>query len=121
MAEFGPPELSELLQANGVPTHRAEENANRLDAMMKDSILRLYRSAVHVWSEWEPALADITSPSLVFWGTADQFEPVERADFVAKSVRATRLVKLDSGHWTPLQQPRELADALTRHWEDVRA
>ncbi|MFI1488274.1 alpha/beta fold hydrolase [Streptomyces sp. NPDC020747] len=121
MAEFGASQLSELLQANGVPARRAEENAGRLDAVMKDSILRLYRSAVDVWSEWEPALADITSPSLVFWGTDDQFEPVERADAVAKSVRATSLVKLDSGHWTPLQQPREVAAALTRHWESVQA
>ncbi|MFF3659403.1 alpha/beta fold hydrolase [Streptomyces olivochromogenes] len=121
MAEFAPSALSELLQANGVPAQRAEENASRLDATMKDSILRLYRSAVHVWADWEPGLADITSPSLVFWGTDDQIEPVERADAVAKSVKATTVVRLDSGHWTPLQQPRALAAALTRHWESVRA
>ncbi|MFG2953602.1 alpha/beta fold hydrolase [Streptomyces sp. NPDC048291] len=121
MAEFSAPQLNALLQANGVPAHRAEENAGRMDAVMKDSILRLYRSAVNLAAEWEPGLVNITSPAIVFWGIADQFDPVERADFVAKSVRATRLLKLDSGHWTPLQQPRQLADVLTQHWESVPA
>ncbi|MGW0582039.1 alpha/beta fold hydrolase [Streptomyces sp. NPDC002920] len=121
MAEFDASELSRLLQASGVPAHRADQTASRLDATMKESILRLYRSAAHVGAEWEIGLADLTSPALVFWGIADRFEPVERADILAKSVRATNVVRLDSGHWGPVQRPRELADALTQHWESVRA
>ncbi|MFE9444460.1 alpha/beta fold hydrolase [Streptomyces sp. NPDC006602] len=57
----------------------------------------------------------------MFWGRDDQYQPVEYADGLAKSVRATNLVLLDSGHWPQLQQPREVAAALTRHWESVRA
>ncbi|MET7727664.1 alpha/beta fold hydrolase [Streptomyces mirabilis] len=121
MAEFDASELSKVLQAGGVPAQHADETASRLDATMKDSVLHLYRSAVHVGSQWEIGLADLTNPSLVFWGSVDQFEPVERADDLAKSVRATNVVRLDSGHWVPVQRPRELADALTRHWESVRA
>ncbi|MDW8803304.1 alpha/beta hydrolase [Streptomyces scabiei] len=107
--------------AGGVPAHRTEQTASRLDTTMKESILRLYRSAAHVGTEWEMGLASLTSPFLVFWGIADQFEPVERAGILAKSVRATNVVRLDSGHWAPVQRPRELADALTQHWESVRA
>ncbi|MFE2069590.1 alpha/beta fold hydrolase [Streptomyces sp. NPDC059467] len=121
MAALDPSELSKLLQANGVPAQHAEENASRMDATMKDSVLRLYRSAVLLWEDWRPGLADITSPSLVFWGNDDQFAPEQYAEPVAKAVRATGVIRLDSGHWTPLQRPRELADALAQHWASVPA
>ncbi|MET7782149.1 alpha/beta fold hydrolase [Streptomyces mirabilis] len=38
-----------------------------------------------------------------------------------KERQGQELVRLDSGHWRPVQRPRELADALTRRWESVRA
>ncbi|MEU9173034.1 alpha/beta hydrolase [Streptomyces sp. NPDC048420] len=95
MAELDLPAFSEQIKGDGVPAHRADELVSRMDATMKDS------------------------PSLVFWGREDQYQPVELAESFAKNVKATNLVLLDSGHWPHLQQPRELADALTRHWESV--
>jgi len=121
MAEVDLSAFSEQLKKDGVPAHRADETVSRLDATMKDSILRLVCSGVHTGAEWEPGLANVTSPSLVFWGRDDQYQPVEYAEDLAKNVRATSVVLLDSGHWPQLQQPRELAAALTRHWESVPA
>ncbi|KPI07491.1 hypothetical protein OK074_0201 [Actinobacteria bacterium OK074] len=121
-AELDPSEFSEVaLKANGMPARRADETASRLDATMKDSLLRLVRSGIRTGAEWEPGLANATSPSLVFWGQDDRYQPVECADSLAKSVRATNVVLLDSGHWPQLQQSRELAAALARHWDSVRA
>ncbi|QYX75727.1 alpha/beta fold hydrolase [Streptomyces akebiae] len=121
MAELDPSAFSTQLQGDGVPIRRADEIVSRMDDTMKDSMLRLVRSGVHTGAEWQPGLADITSPSLVFWGREDQYQPVEHAEALAKNVRATNLVLLDSGHWPHLQQPRELAAALTQHWESVPA
>jgi pimeloyl-ACP methyl ester carboxylesterase len=121
MAELDPSEFSEQLQQDGVPAHRADATVSRMDDTMKDSMLRVVRSGIQVGAEWEPGLANVTSPSLVFWGKEDPFQPVEYAEPLAKSVKAKRVVLLDSGHWPHLQQPRELADALTRHWESVPA
>jgi pimeloyl-ACP methyl ester carboxylesterase len=122
MAELDPSEFSEVaLKANGMPAHHADETVSRLDATMKDSLLRLVRSGIHTGAEWEPGPANVTSPSLVFWGRDDQYQPVEYADSLARNVRATNVVLLDSGHWPQLQQPRELAAALTRHWESAPA
>ncbi|MFC7644741.1 hypothetical protein ACFQX6_31670 [Streptosporangium lutulentum] len=50
-----------------------------MDALMRDSVLRLYRSAVRMGEEWEPGLAKMIAPGLVFWGSRDPACPVEFA------------------------------------------
>ncbi len=71
---------------------------------------------VHVGQEWQPELANITSPGLVFWGEQDETCPIRFAEELAQDTHAERVLKLDCGHWTPLQKPREVAEALTAHW-----
>lgn len=99
-----------------VPAESAEETARRMDGTMKDSILKLYRSAETVGAEWEPDLADVSAPSLVFWGALDPACPVEFGEKLAAAVRASRFLILDSSHWTVLQKPAEVAAALEAHW-----
>ena len=115
MATLDPAGLSRQLEEYGVPAQTASETASRIDPLMKDCILRLYRSAVHVGREWEPDLADVTAPGLVFWGISDPACPVEFADRLGADTKA-RVVKLDCGHWTPIQRPAEIAQALQEHW-----
>ncbi len=116
MATLDTAGFSRQLEEYGVPAQTASETASRIDSLMKDCILRLYRSAVTVGREWQPDLARITSPGLVFWGISDPACPVEFADHLAADTRAERVVKLDCGHWTPLQKPAEIAQALQTHW-----
>ena len=117
MADLAPEDLSHQLQGLGVPAALATASAGRVDPLMKDCILRLYRSAVTVGREWEPELANVTSPGLVFWGISDQACPVEFADRLGRETRAAQVIKLDSGHWTPLERPQEIAQALQQHWK----
>jgi pimeloyl-ACP methyl ester carboxylesterase len=117
MADLKADEFSVQLQAHGVPADLAPEVAGRMDATMKDCILRLYRSAIDVGKEWEPGLANITSRGLVFWGIHDIPCPVEFADHLAKDTKACRVMKLDSNHWTPIQRADEIATALEQHWK----
>ncbi|WP_329528586.1 alpha/beta fold hydrolase [Streptomyces sp. NBC_01462] len=83
---------------------------------MRDSILKLYRSAVTVGAEWEPALANVSAPSPVLWGALDPACPIAFADELGEAVRASRVVKLDCSHWTLVQKPAEAAAALEAHW-----
>jgi pimeloyl-ACP methyl ester carboxylesterase len=109
-------ELSHQLESYGVPADLASEMVGRMDETMKDCILKLYRSAIDVGDEWEPGLANITSPGLVFWGKLDPFCPIEFADRLGKDTKAAQVLKLDCGHWTPVQRPSEIVQALQEHW-----
>ena len=117
MANLDSQQFSRQLKQLGVPSNLAEEAVTHMDERMKDCILRLYRSAIKVGSEWEPGLADITSPGLVFWGVSDTACPVKFAHCLGRDARARRVLKFDAGHWFPLQKPTGVAQALQEHWE----
>jgi len=119
MADVAPDTLGRDLEALGMPADVALETVNLLDGTMKDCILRLYRSAVDVGSEWEPGLANVTAPSLVFWGADDPTTQIAFGDQLAERMRATRTLKLPCGHWTLLQRPEEIAQALELHWNSI--
>ncbi|MEV7680013.1 alpha/beta hydrolase [Streptomyces sp. NPDC088341] len=106
----------DLVTGFDVPAGAAEETAGHVDGPMKDSILKLYRSALTVGAEWEPALADVSAPALVFWGVLDPAVPIEFGERLAQAMRASRLLRLDCNHWTVLQKPAEVAAALEAHW-----
>ncbi|SDS39714.1 alpha/beta fold hydrolase [Actinoplanes derwentensis] len=100
-----------------VPADLAREAVARMDPVMRDSILRLYRSAVTVGADWEPGLAGLTSPALVFWGTRDPAVPAEFGRELGELTRATRVAELDCNHWTVLERPAEVAALLTEHFQ----
>lgn len=116
MADLEPVVFSRQLQDYGVPAEAAGGIVARMDETLKDCILRLYRSAVHVGSEWEPGLANVTAPSLVFWGVEDPACPIAFADHLGNAMEASEILKLSCGHWTILNQPEAIAQALTHHW-----
>ena len=116
MRDLDEGEFSHQLESYGVPANLALEMVRRMDKIMKDCILKLYRSAIHVGAEWEPGLANITSPGLVFWGKLDPACPIEFADRLGKDTKVAHILKLDCGHWTPVQCPDEVAQALQEHW-----
>jgi pimeloyl-ACP methyl ester carboxylesterase len=115
MADLKPDEFATTLQEFGVPVDKAIETAGHMDVTLKDCILRLYRSAVHVGAEWEPGLAEVTSPGLVFWGVDDPACPIEFGDQMATATKA-ELLRLNCGHWTLVQRPQEIAVALEVFW-----
>jgi pimeloyl-ACP methyl ester carboxylesterase len=113
--EFG---ITHLVE-NGVPREDAERNM-WLTPHGKDTILRLYRSAVHIGREWQPDLERQTVPALVLWGRTDPYVPLEFGERLAERMRG-ELVTLECGHWWPYERPAETAAALQRHWAAVRA
>jgi len=115
--ELVTPETMEAgFAAAGVPAAAARAAAQHIDATMKDCILRLYRSAVHVGAEWQPALEKVERPGLVLWGKDDPYAAPHLAERLAARVRATLIVFEGCGHWWPVERPAETAVALERFW-----
>jgi pimeloyl-ACP methyl ester carboxylesterase len=112
--EFG---ISHLIE-NGVPPEDARRNM-WLTSHGKDTILRLYRSAVHIGAEWQPDLERLSLPAMVIWGRDDPYVPLEWGERLAERMHA-ELVVFDCGHWWPYERPRETAEALLRLWTAAR-
>ena len=113
--EFG---ISHLIE-NGVPPEDARRNM-WLTPHGKDTILKLYRSAVHIGAEWQPDLERLDLPAMVIWGRTDPYVPLEWAERLAERMKA-ELEVLECGHWWPYERPQETADALLQLWSAVRA
>jgi pimeloyl-ACP methyl ester carboxylesterase len=62
------------------------------------------------------AVANLTVPTLVVAGERDRLTPPAHARRIADELPdpAGLVVLPDTGHMAPLEQPRELADAITR-------
>ena len=116
MRELDSGKLAGILQSLGVGAEAAKNAADQVDDRMKDCILKLYRSAVHVGEEWQPGLAQVRRPALIFWGKNDNECPVRLAYDMAANLPASQVVELDCGHWVPLQEPEKLATLLEQHW-----
>src|SRR6185503_13442002 len=115
MEMMAPEMLAEGLAGAGIPRAAAEETARYVDTTMKDAILRLYRSAIHVDAEWQPDVERVTRPALVIWAKNDPYVEPRFGERLAARVRG-ELVLLDCGHWWPLERPDEAAAALERFW-----
>jgi pimeloyl-ACP methyl ester carboxylesterase len=116
MANLDRGKFAQLIIDDGVSEDKAKETVDHVDDTMKDCILRLYRSAVQVGEEWEPGLANITTPSLVFWGAKDPGTQIAFGHQLGRAMHASNVVTLDCGHFTPLLKTEEIARALTQHW-----
>jgi pimeloyl-ACP methyl ester carboxylesterase len=120
MAEELTPEFGiEHLVENGVPREDAEQNI-WLTEHGKDSILKIYRSAVEIGAEWQPDLERLEVPAMVIWGRTDPYVPLEFGAALAQRMKG-ELVVLECGHWWPFERPAETAEALLGHWAAAAA
>lgn len=121
MASLDVDAMAAVLVQRGVPSDYARNAADRMDALMKECILKLYRSALEVGTEWEDDLAHITSPGLILWGELDPLRRAGSIDASCDESSARTLVFAGCGHWWPIQRPSETAAALLDHWRAVEA
>ena len=102
--------------AEQVGRAQALEVASRVDATMKDCILRLYRSAAGGFGAWHDAVDAISRPGVVFWGADDPYVTSEFGERLAARTRARLVMFADSGHWWPVTKAPEVAAALETLW-----
>jgi len=116
MAAMQSQTLAEGLTAAGVPSDYARAAAAHVDQRMKECILGLYRSAVHVGEEWEDGVARCDRPALVLWSRDDPYVAPRFAERLAARVHGELVLLEGCGHWWPLERPAEAAAALERFW-----
>lgn len=109
-------QLCKALHAQGIPADLAATEASHWSRHMRRSILRLYRSARSVGTEWWPDVQDLPKRGLVFWGVDDPYVPVEIAEKFCATTGADLLKQPETGHWSVIERADRLADALTRLW-----
>jgi len=111
-----PEALAAALTAAGVPADDAAITTKHFDATMKACILALYRSAVHVGSEWVEDLARIKSPGLVLWGENDPYAASRFGSRLAERTGARFVALPGCSHWWQLERPDEVARHLEVLW-----
>ena len=116
MAVMSTDAMADGLAAGGVPAEDARAMAAHVDERMKECILALYRSAVHVGDEWEDGVARITRPALILWSRDDPYVALRFAERLAARVRGELVFLEGCGHHWPLERPAEAAAALERFW-----
>ncbi len=103
----------------GVPKDDALAMAEANDETMVDCILKLYRSAVDVKTQWGPSLGRVPAPGMVLLPTEDPFNDEGRVRRVAERAGA-RVEPLEGvGHFWPYQAPDRGAAALRDFWASL--
>lgn len=117
MVAMPPEDLIAGMVAIGTSWELAATQAECFDATMARQILALYRSAVTVGAEWQPAVdAMHYRPSLVFHGADDAYVGIPIAERLAHRIGAELIVFPECGHWWPWDHAEPTAAALMRLW-----
>jgi len=114
-----PEERGGVFEMFGVAPDRAVALASWVDPVMAESILALYRSAVHVGTEWGPDFRDIPKPGLVVVPSQDPFLSADSARKSAHLAGASLAELENVGHWWMLQDPTQGARILESFWSSL--
>ena len=110
-------ERVEGLTAAGSPPDLARIEAPHIDSTMGRCILGLYRSAVDIGAEWQPAIDAMPKiPALVLWGHGDPFVDPRFGERLATRLDARLEMLSPCGHWWPWERAAETATALQLLW-----
>lgn len=110
--------LAGALAQAGLPATLARKEASHWTPHMRKSILKLYRSAKNIASEWTQNLDELPERGLVFWGDDDPFVPVETAERFAAQTGVSLHRYGNTGHWSVVERAGEFAERLRALWAD---
>jgi pimeloyl-ACP methyl ester carboxylesterase len=109
-------DLLVMALAEQLGQEQAQEVAKHIDDLMKECILKLYRSAAAGFGEWHDGVDAITRPGVVFWGADDPFVTQEFGERLAQRTNARLVMFPDSGHWWPITKAADVARELETLW-----
>ncbi|MEH6694225.1 MAG: alpha/beta hydrolase [Hyphomonas sp.] len=114
--------LSAALIEGGLPAAIAAHEAPLVDKTMRQSILKLYRSArgLRFSGDWEDDLANLPSKGQLYWGENDPFVNLSVAQRFAKNWKVPLHVEPDAGHWACAEHPGSFALVLKEFWATKR-
>lgn len=110
--------IETALVAGGMPTALAKQEVPHIDKTMRQSILKLYRSAdgLRFKGPWVDDLAKLPRRGLVFWGEADAFVQLSVAERFARKWDIPLHIARGAGHWACYERAAEFASLLRTHW-----
>ena len=117
-----PKKLRDALLEQGVPEAIADEEATHwAKRHMRQSILRLYRSAngLRFQKDWCLGLNKTTKPALLIWGEHDPYVPVSIAQSFAEQHGYPIEIIRDAGHFVQSEKPGEYAALLSKFWQQL--
>ena len=110
--------LEPALVGGGMPASLAREEAPHIDKTMRQSILKLYRSALglNFRGAWVEDLANLPKRGQIFWGETDPFVDISVAERFSKMWGTPLHVARGAGHWACHERAEEFAGLLAAHW-----
>jgi pimeloyl-ACP methyl ester carboxylesterase len=112
------PRLEATLIQGGMPADLAKEEVPLIDKTMRQSILKLYRSAIGLRfsGPWVSDLANLPSPGQLFWGETDPFVDLSVAERFSKAHNVPLHVEKGAGHWACAERAEQFAGVLKALW-----
>jgi pimeloyl-ACP methyl ester carboxylesterase len=110
--------LEPSLVEGGMPASLAKTEVPHIDKTMRQSILKLYRSALGLSfrGAWVDDLAKLPKRGQLFWGETDPFVDLSVAERFSKQWRTPLHVAHGAGHWACHERAEEFAGLLAAHW-----
>lgn len=112
------PRLEAALIRGGMPPELAAEEVPHIDKRMRQSILKLYRSALglNFRGAWVDDLARLPPRGQLFWGETDPFVSLEVAERFSTRWTVPLDVARGAGHWACHERAAAFAGLLRTHW-----
>ncbi len=110
--------LEQGLISGGMPASLAKEEVQHVDKTMRQSILRLYRSAdgLRFRGDWIDDLVNLPSLGQLFWGETDAFVDLSVAERFSRERNVPIHVAKGAGHWACHERADLFATVLNSHW-----
>jgi pimeloyl-ACP methyl ester carboxylesterase len=110
--------LKQALIDGGMPQALADLEVPLIDRRMRQSILRLYRSAIGLRfsGHWVEDLEQLPRQGQLFWGERDPFVDVSVARRFSSRHGIALHVVPGAGHWACHERADAFADVLRRLW-----
>ncbi len=110
--------LLPALVSGGMPRSLAEQEVPLIDKTMRQSILRLYRSAagLRFSDEWVKGLENLPERGQLFWGETDPYVDLSGGERFSKRWNVPLHVERGAGHWACAERATEFAALLQSHW-----
>lgn len=110
--------LEPTLVEGGMPASLAHEEVPHIDKTMRQSILKLYRSALglNFRGAWVDDLANLPKRGQLFWGETDPFVELKVAERFSAQWDVPLHVARGAGHWACHERAEEFAGLLAAHW-----
>ena len=112
------PRMEAALIQGGMPADLAKEEVPLIDKTMRQSILKLYRSAIGLRfsGPWVSDLANLPSPGQLFWGETDPYVDLSVAERFSKNHNVPLHVENGAGHWACAERAEQFAGVLKALW-----